>query len=300
MTRQHAHLVSCLVLGTGLALRAQPGAPDAAAAGHPTWPQTPPAAAVAPPAEQVPTVFMTGTELAMIEVGVVDQGGRPVRGLTAADFTPEVDGQSRTVQVAEFVRQDATVGPPPSEQFTTNEGADGGRLLMLVVDQGNVRPGIGSVLGRAADRLLGDLGPGDRVALSSLPLGQLVGFTSHIALVRERLSRITGASGGTISRTGRPGGMTISDALAITRGDRRVLDEVSSRECGQIPNGQLRENCVDGYADEAQTVAFQVRDQTQGTLIALRQLLGQLERVPGRKTLVLLSEGLVLEGPPRR
>jgi VWFA-related protein len=247
------------------------------------------------PESQATPVFATGTELATIEVGVVDQTGRPVRGLTPADFTLEVDGAPRTVLAAEFVRHDASVGPPPSDQHTSNEGAEGGRLLMLVVDQNGVRPGIGPVLGRAADRLLGNLGPGDRVGLSSLPLGQLVGFTAHVALVRERLSRVIGSAEGPVTRTGRAGAMAIADAIAVTQGDRRVLEEVSSRECGQIPNDQLRENCTEGYAADAQSIAFQVRDQTQGMLIALRQLLMRLEQVPGRKTVVLLSEGIVLE-----
>lgn len=254
-------------------------------------------AGIADPAapQDPPPVFTTGTELATVDVGVVDSSGRPVRGLTAADFTLEIDGQPRALRAAEFIRQDASVGPPPSEQYSTNEGAGGGRLLMVVVDQNNVRPGIGSVLARAADRLFGDLGPGDRVALWALPLGQLVDFTAHVALVRERLARVSGAGEGPGGRGLRAGTMSVSDAIAITRGDQRTLEEVSSRECGQVPNDQQQQACREGYASEAQSIAFQVRDQTQGTLVALRQMLARLERVPGRKTVVLLSEGFVLD-----
>jgi hypothetical protein len=86
-------------------------------------------------------------------VSVVDDQGRPVRGLTVDDFALTVDGLPRQINSADFVSQTAADGPPISPFYSTNEGAAGGRLIMIVVDQGNTRQFAGARFIRAATRL---------------------------------------------------------------------------------------------------------------------------------------------------
>jgi len=141
-----------------------------------------------------PLTFETGVELVSVDVSVVDKTGLPVRGLTKDDFELEVDGASRPIASSLFVEQSAKSGPPVTEQFSTNEGAAGGRLLMLIVDQGNIRQQASTAFIRAAQRILDDLGPGDRVALAIIPGGTVMDFTPHIASVRAGLVRAVGSS----------------------------------------------------------------------------------------------------------
>ena len=164
-----------------------PTAPGQAAPAQPTPAPT--------PAPQVPTPsFRTDVDLVAVDVSIVDGRGEPVRGLTPGDFQLSVDGQPRTIVSAEFVSQTADSGPPRSEQYSTNEGAAGGRLIMLAVDQGSIRQGGGAAFIKTAGRLLDNLGPGDRVGLSVIPGGRVLDFTGHLALVRAQLERIAGAA----------------------------------------------------------------------------------------------------------
>ena len=121
-----------------------------------------------------------------MDVTVVTRDGQPVKGLTADDFSLKVDGQPRPIASVQFVSQ----APPRTtseEQFSTNEGAVGGRLLMFVIDQGNIRQGRGNAFVRAAGKLLDTLTPGDRAAVAVIPGGKYVPFTNHFALIREVL-----------------------------------------------------------------------------------------------------------------
>jgi len=62
-----------------------PGIVLAAMAVHAQQPQTP--------------VFRSSVELTSIDVGVVDDRGRPVMGLVPAEFTVQIDGVARRGQV---------------------------------------------------------------------------------------------------------------------------------------------------------------------------------------------------------
>src|SRR5438045_9170738 len=63
------------------------------------------AGAAGQPSEQTPTL-RSGIELVTVDVGVIDQTGKPVDDLHAADFTVKIDGQVRRVESANLVRID--------------------------------------------------------------------------------------------------------------------------------------------------------------------------------------------------
>src|SRR6188472_3836237 len=60
---------------------------------------------VSGPPPQTPT-FRSGVELVTVDVGVIDQTGKPVDDLHAADFTVKIDGQVRRVESVNLVRID--------------------------------------------------------------------------------------------------------------------------------------------------------------------------------------------------
>jgi hypothetical protein len=219
----------------------QPSAPPAAQApptqaaptqAPPTQtPQAPPAApTTVPPGQVPPLTFETGVELVSVDVSVVDKEGRPVRGLTKDDFELEVDGAPRVLASSLFVEQSSKSGPEVTEQFSTNEGATGGRLIMIAIDQGNIRQRSNTSFIRTAQRVLDDVGPGDRVALAVIPGGTVIDFTPHIASVRAALLRSTGTSPGQI--TGRAFiQVSVSEAMTYDAGNVAVLNEIVEREC---------------------------------------------------------------------
>ncbi len=109
-----------------------------------------------------------------MDVSVVDAAGRPVRGLTAADFTVTEDGQAQRIvafAAIEVRQRDAASEPPglvvPSD-VVANAPAREGRLVVLVLDDALLVPaqlwGVQRVreVGR---RVIDGLAPGDLAAV---------------------------------------------------------------------------------------------------------------------------------------
>src|SRR5688572_13127047 len=154
------------------------------------------------PKPQVP-IFRAGIELVTVDVTALDSNGRQVMDLTAADFQVEIDGDRRQVTSAEYVRSVdplRVIGAPskvvvPDETFSSSnaKGAPSGRLIMVLVDQGNIRTGSARAVMNSAKRFVDTLTPEDRVAVVAIPgPGELVDFTNNHDRVREALLRIVG------------------------------------------------------------------------------------------------------------
>src|SRR2546428_5860654 len=150
-----------------------------------------------PPNQQIPR-FRSTVELLPIDVSVVDDQGRPVLNLTSPDFRVLIDGASRRVVSAEWVslvpndNQSATA-PPIPEGYSSNEHAVNGRLIVLAVDQPNIRFGGGRALIAAMGRFIGHLGPSDRIAAVGFGYGApSTPFTADRERIRQAIGRMNG------------------------------------------------------------------------------------------------------------
>ena len=103
-------------------------------------------------ARNEPQPFKAGTEVVAIEVTAIDADGNPVPDLGIADFTVLVAGRPRSIQSAQFIRTEpASVMRPPREAgVSTNTLPTSGRMLLLVVDESNLR--MGACAPSASDR----------------------------------------------------------------------------------------------------------------------------------------------------
>ena len=252
-----------------------------------------------PPAQQAPPVFKAAVDLVAVDVSVIDGSGRPVRGLDAADFQVTVDGQVRRISSVQFVSQSIEAAAPRLPEpdlprFSSNEGVTGGRLVMIVVDQGNMNRSTGMEFKNTVARLLARLGPADRAGLAVLPGSIEVDFTRHFALVSEAVGRVVGGGGG-FEKRNRVG---LTEALAIER-DPRLLEDIVRRECqirAQDLNAEATlEACRQDLRSEVNQILTETRVQTENSMTALRNLLRRLQPIPGPKTLVYITEGLVID-----
>lgn len=247
--------------------------------------QPPPA-----PGEQVP-VFRSGIDLVTVDVGIFDGDGNPIRSLAPDDFTLEVDGEPRKLVSVEYVSyavpEKRERRQPAPAHYSTNEDAPLGRLILLVVDQGNIRQGEGRAVMATARRFLGRLSPSDRVGLAVIPeLGPRIGFTPNHAIVEETLSRVVGRADVFDTRFN----IGLSEALAVERNDSLAFRDLASRECAsQGPE------CTGFLEIEARAMAVHYLTQTRISVSTLRSLIDDMRGVPGPKTIVLLSEGLVAD-----
>jgi hypothetical protein len=174
--------------------------------------------------------------------------------------------------------------------FSSNEGKGGGRLVLVVVDQGNIGAGSGRVVMETIGRFLSRLGPGDRAALAVLPGGMVVNFTRYHALVRDGVGRVMGTN----VPIGRGRRVGLSEALAIERKEPGVLQEVVDRECGG-PNDENVVACTAEIMAESASLVVAAKNQSAVSLTALRSLVSRLTPIEGPKTLILVSEGLVID-----
>ena len=250
-----------------------------------------------PPA-QGPT-FRTGVEVIAVDVSVVDGNGRPVEDLLAPDFVVE---DRRTTAAGRIGR---------SLPHRCRGGAAGGcgSLRIAVHHQPEAlerphvrhrgRPARDQVRGargllETAGKFLDTLSPADRTAFVAYPEpGIQVGFTSDKLRLRQAMQR-------TIGRQQLFSGkfnIGLYEAIAISeKGDGRIFAQVTLRECPRLI-GTALEQCERDVLSESSSLVRSVRQDTTESLRGLTDLLLGLSVIEGPKTLILLSEGMVLESP---
>src|SRR5687767_3611837 len=255
-----------------------------------------------PPAQQ--PVFRAGIELVTVDVTALDSNGRQVTDLTPAEFQVEIDGDRRLVTSAEYVR---SVDPlrvigtapkvvVPDETFSSSnaKGAPSGRLIMILVDQGNIRTGSARAVMNSAKRFVDTLTPEDRVAVVAIPgPGELVDFTNNHDRVREALLRIVGQATALRSRFN----LSVTESMAIyMRADAQLALQVILRECGQVIAAAEAERCEREVEQDAAEVVNEVRQRTQDSVHGMRAVFKSLAGLEGPKSVILVSEGLIFEG----
>jgi VWFA-related protein len=155
------------------------------------------------PQPQQPPSFRAGVELISLDVSVLDKDRRPVRGLTAADFTVLENGKPQRVVTLSSV--DAAQRDPArsawmryaTRDVAANDLADqlgDGHLYAIVIDDMNLPPDDPDILltARSAARHIVDLfGPSDRAAIVfAQDAGKTQDFTDDRDKLLEAIDRL--------------------------------------------------------------------------------------------------------------
>jgi VWFA-related protein len=154
--------------------------------------------AIAMAASQAPVPqFRTRVDLIQIDVTVLDADRRPVRGLTAADFTLIDEGQPQEIRgFAEIHIPDATDGPRWIRDASPDvRTADDGRVLVFVLDDAQVRNDLHTAtsiatIKRIAAEMIDRMGPTDSAAvICTFDARCAVNFTTDRALLKAAVAR---------------------------------------------------------------------------------------------------------------
>jgi VWFA-related protein len=254
-------------------------------------------------ASQSPT-FKSSIDLVRVDVNVVERAnGTPIADLGRDDFVLTIDGRPRALTSAQFVRLDPSSGGESHSAaaltYTSNRAAQPGRFVMIVADTANLAAGRAKMVFRAASRFVASLDPADRVALATIPIGPQSNFTLNHALVQSALDKMDGrALANGIVRT-----VTIAEALAFERRDQFKFDEAVTRECGAPATsdrggGSDFAVCLNQMQQEANVVAGEAHAQARNTIAALQRIVARLAAIDVPKTLIFVSEGLVIDREP--
>jgi hypothetical protein len=163
-----------------------------------------------------------------------------------------------------------------------------------LVDEGNIRVGQGRDVMRAAVKFVDGLSPDDKVALAAIPRGALVDFTTNHERVREGLLATVGRASPYKGRFY----MSLSEAIAAyEHSDAMLRNQLILRECAAVLGNPVEATrCEIEVEQEAGEFVHHERQQTQGSLHGMREVLRSLSALEGPKSVILISEGLVLEG----
>lgn len=242
--------------------------------------------------------FKSAVDVVAVDVSIVDKNGRPIDDLKLDEFTLKVDGKPRKLASAEFInlrRTDDAMDPEPTT-YSTNQGAKPGRLIMIVVDEGNIHKGNGRNIMAAAARFIDGLNRSDRVSLEFIPgSGPIVSFTSNHALVKKLLENGVGKM--VEADFSRRVGLTEAMQFVREGADTQQWKEVIDRECISLAADPVNgfDGCKNQIALEARTMFQMARAQTTSSLLSLRTIIQRLKGGTTPKSVLLVTEGIVIE-----
>ena len=251
---------------------------------------TPPVAPQTAPAQ--PT-FRSGVELLAVDVSVVDKDGRPVTGLTPADFTVEVGGRRRTVVRSEFIDFTQPVAASELADVSSNQ-ADSSvpepRTILLLVDDESFGPMDGKAVFMKLADSVERLFPRDPLGFAALSgRAKVVEFTTDRRPVADALRHLVGS---------RPPRLSVStvevalvEALDIVRNDALALGQVVGRECAGMSGPDLQ-ICRDDVQDQSRRMVDEAEREAQATLESLMRVFEGLAPLPGTKYVLLVSQGI--------
>ena len=251
-------------------------------------------------AQQPPPAFKSSVEVTSLDVTVVDTNGKPITNLTPADFVVRIDNNLRRVVTAEWVQltangndRPAPVVTPP-EGYSTNENSIGGRLIVMAIDQPNIRFGGAMAIARAANAFVDRLQPSDRIAVAGIGTGApATAFTTDRARIKQTISRMAGQK--VVQQHLQNRNIGVAEALAVVeRSDQELLKMIQQRECATENSPGAREACNLEVELQVRTIAVDIKHEADQTIQALRDLFIGLRAIDAPKTLIFISEGFAL------
>jgi VWFA-related protein len=195
------------------------------------------------PQQPRPT-FRSGVDLVPIDVVVLDNDRRPVKGLRAEDFTVTEDDDPQAIETFEEVdvpepEADAPAWMRDVAPDVVSNDIQTRRLLLLVLDDANVNVEHGETksLRQIANQVIDGLGPSDLAAVMYTFLGRVESFTSDRRKLRAAVEAFAphgwGGAGPPLGCQLRPGGCAVdtisrvADVLRTAPGGRKLLVFIS-------------------------------------------------------------------------
>ncbi|HET9315687.1 MAG TPA: VWA domain-containing protein, partial [Vicinamibacteria bacterium] len=254
--------------------------------------------ALAPVPQAGPT-FPAEVEVITVDALVLDGHGRPVTGLTRDDFRVFEDGQPREIVSFEAYDRGGTPGgdekeetvPPP---IATNASGTElrGRAFALLLDDLFTPPQESGAVRKGAEKFLRQsVGPGDEVTIATTSGNAY--WTAGLPEGLEDLLAVAARFKGRDAQ-GRYG--TQEFIATPTPGVRDLVLEVKRmtevQAYGIVKNGMGGDTKIAHEIDHIRRLRMRI------TLAAVRRQLDALAGLRGRKSLILISPGFLLDDTP--
>ncbi|MFN0108279.1 MAG: VWA domain-containing protein [Blastocatellia bacterium] len=260
---------------------------------------------------QDPATVRIETELVQIDVVVTDKQGKLVKDLKREDFQLLEDGKPQALshfsvgtatKQANWIRTESKAANKNSAAATPIPNApaaptvSAGRYLVMAVDDIHLKAGNLMIAKQTLTKFIDQqIGVGDQVAFitTSGQAGMFEQFTTNRDALRRAVSRLSVSTRtvGSISDIPR---ITPYQAELIEDGDTDAL-ELAVQEIMAKLNLDRR-MATSQAQGQARMMIQENRSLTIATLSTLENIIRDLRALPGRKVLVLLSDGFLLGG----
>jgi VWFA-related protein len=276
----------------------------AAAAGAPAAQQTPPA-----PAQQPPPKFRSGVQLIEVDARVFDKDGKFITDLTKDDFEVLEDGAPQRID-AMYLVTGPGAGAPVTPAAPAVPGAPdripeppapvAPQTWVFYFDLNHLTPGTGFDRAKKAVE--------DFIALRFKD-GDLAGILAGEKMVGNRLTSVRKELLNGLKevkpRSDRrnfmneltqdwPRFLDEEEAIRVARNQQDVVDRVIKRACVDDPSSCEK---LDEPAVRSKGTRFQqdIHRASMQTLTSINALASGLSKILGPKTVVLLSDGMVVQ-----
>jgi len=225
--------------------------------------------------------FRAAVDLVVVDVVVLDRSGRPVPGLTAADFVLTAGGRRRKIVTADYIQSGGgSLAGAPAAPEGDGRGPTESRSIAALVDIGSIRSSEGHSTLAFIGEFLVALPSSDLIALAVLPPdGGRVETTTSREAIRASMARMAGFGSG-----GRSCEATTGEASAESAGDGRGFAAFLERARAL--------NCPTPDRRQLQFAVTVHRRHSERVLGAIEVLAESLAPLTGRKIIVFIGEVL--------
>jgi VWFA-related protein len=215
----------------------------------------------------VPLVIQVGVDLIQIDTTVTDNKGRPVTDLTARDFILEVDGKKQPLTNAAYFGSPARMAGATEDATPTRE-AGAGNTVVFIIDDLNMSFGSMYYARRGLTRFASEWGDS--------------GTRAAIRTTSERADSFT------LFTSAEPFEAKAAELRYNLQGNQGVRSPWPMMQERRITNGMSPDAQA---AFLANTNPSLVHSNLQQRLFSLVSTINTMRSLPGRKALILVSEG---------
>ena len=236
-----------------------------------------------------PAPFRVAVDVVAVDVQVIDKNGQPVPDLGPEKFSVTINGRRRRILSAERIGGeggDRSIAAKPS-------AAAPGRVIVIAVDCVSFDATASRGVIQAVRQFVRQLSPDDSVGLSAYPNGAKLNPTTDHAAVLRALDTVVGQRdlAEMTQFPVRPSEI-VDITRELTRGGGPTVDAVLARECSSEPT------CSQRLITDVTNTALYYEGQATASLGMLRSLVEAMRSFLGRKTLVLISGGMIASDTP--
>jgi VWFA-related protein len=231
------------------------------------------------PKEAPPLAFQVGVDLIQIDAAITDKSGRPVANLRAEDFSVEVDGKKLQVSNATFFDGGAAMKTGEASGSAEARPASG-RTLLFIVDDLNIS--FSSMY--AAKRALKEFAAGWDEKEATVGLLSTSNESGSFRLFRSSERFLEAVEGVRFNIRNSKGATSTPNFAALERAESTYGSAYTTAY--SVPN---RNYLFNSWSDPAM-----VRANYEQRVFCLLSTINALRSVPGRKAVVVLSEGFAI------